>query len=206
MINIICKAQGKHPTTATTGRTASWQTRWVWARPSSPSPSSRRCTTMASSEDSLPSNTPLLLKHPFSLSNTPPPPPQTLLQPCALKHPPSSRTQTPFQYNILFTHFLLITLTSAHTPLLHPPSHRGPFLVVVPLSTIGNWQREFEAWTDLNVIVYHGSQPSRNMLQQYEMYYFNERVCGFLVHFWGGFGGVFGRFWVSCAIWSLLMV
>lgn len=34
---------------------------------------------------------------------------------------------------------------------------RGPFLVIAPLSTIPNWQREFEAWTDMNVIVYHGS-------------------------------------------------
>jgi chromodomain-helicase-DNA-binding protein 7 len=32
----------------------------------------------------------------------------------------------------------------------------GPFLVVVPLSTLGNWQREFETWTDINTIVYHG--------------------------------------------------
>lgn len=33
----------------------------------------------------------------------------------------------------------------------------GPFLVIAPLSTIGNWIREFDTWTDLNVIVYHGS-------------------------------------------------
>lgn len=33
---------------------------------------------------------------------------------------------------------------------------KGPFLVVVPLSTLGNWQREFETWTDMNAIVYHG--------------------------------------------------
>lgn len=32
----------------------------------------------------------------------------------------------------------------------------GPFLVIVPLSTVGNWQREFENWTNLNVITYHG--------------------------------------------------
>jgi len=32
----------------------------------------------------------------------------------------------------------------------------GPFLIIAPLSTIGNWQREFETWTDLNVVVYHG--------------------------------------------------
>jgi len=33
----------------------------------------------------------------------------------------------------------------------------GPFLVVAPLSTIANWQREFETWTDVNVITYHGT-------------------------------------------------
>lgn len=33
---------------------------------------------------------------------------------------------------------------------------RGPYLIIVPLSTLGNWQREFENWTDMNVIVYHG--------------------------------------------------
>ena len=51
---------------------------------------------------------------------------------------------------------------------------RGPFLVIAPLSTIPNWQREFELWTDMNVIVYHGSQTSRNMIQEYEMYYKDE--------------------------------
>lgn len=34
---------------------------------------------------------------------------------------------------------------------------RGPFLVVVPLSTLANWKRELETWTDLNGIVYHGT-------------------------------------------------
>lgn len=53
---------------------------------------------------------------------------------------------------------------------------RGPFLIVVPLSTVGNWQREFEAWTDINVIVYHGSMASRNMLRKYEMYYLDDKV------------------------------
>ena len=50
----------------------------------------------------------------------------------------------------------------------------GPFLVIAPLSTIGNWQREFETWTDLNVITYHGSSTSRNLLSEYEMYYKKE--------------------------------
>ena len=33
---------------------------------------------------------------------------------------------------------------------------RGPFLVIAPLSTVCNWQREFENWTDMNAIIYHG--------------------------------------------------
>ena len=52
---------------------------------------------------------------------------------------------------------------------------RGPFLVIAPLSTIPNWQREFELWSEQNVIVYHGSQTSRNMLAEYEMYYKDEK-------------------------------
>lgn len=53
---------------------------------------------------------------------------------------------------------------------------RGPFLIIAPLSTIPNWQREFEAWTDMNVVVYHGSQQSKSMLQEYEYYYKNEHL------------------------------
>ncbi|XP_046961984.1 chromodomain-helicase-DNA-binding protein 7-like isoform X2 [Vanessa cardui] len=52
---------------------------------------------------------------------------------------------------------------------------RGPFLIIAPLSTIPNWQREFEGWTEMNVIVYHGSQQSKSMLQEYEFYYKNEK-------------------------------
>ncbi|KAJ6650068.1 Chromodomain-helicase-DNA-binding protein 7, partial [Pseudolycoriella hygida] len=51
---------------------------------------------------------------------------------------------------------------------------RGPFLVIAPLSTIPNWQREFESWTDLNVVVYHGSVTSKQMISEYEFYYKNE--------------------------------
>uniref|UniRef100_A0A8D2Q5L8 Chromodomain helicase DNA binding protein 9 n=1 Tax=Varanus komodoensis TaxID=61221 RepID=A0A8D2Q5L8_VARKO len=48
---------------------------------------------------------------------------------------------------------------------------RGPFLIIAPLSTIANWEREFRTWTDLNVVVYHGSMISRQMIQQFEMYF-----------------------------------
>ncbi|KAL4657212.1 chromodomain-helicase-DNA-binding protein 8-like isoform X1 [Arapaima gigas] len=47
---------------------------------------------------------------------------------------------------------------------------QGPFLIIAPLSTITNWEREFASWTEMNAIVYHGSLASRQMIQQYEMY------------------------------------
>ncbi|KAG1963214.1 chromodomain-helicase-DNA-binding protein 6 isoform X1 [Pimephales promelas] len=52
---------------------------------------------------------------------------------------------------------------------------RGPFLIIAPLSTITNWEREFRTWTEMNVIVYHGSQISRQMILQYETYYRDEQ-------------------------------
>ncbi|KAM4551021.1 chromodomain-helicase-DNA-binding protein 8 isoform 2-T2 [Odontesthes bonariensis] len=53
---------------------------------------------------------------------------------------------------------------------IYAASVQGPFLVIAPLSTITNWEREFCTWTDMNAIVYHGSLASRQMIQQYEMY------------------------------------
>lgn len=52
----------------------------------------------------------------------------------------------------------------------------GPFLVIAPLSTIPNWEREFRTWTELNVVVYHGSQASRRTIQLYEMYFKDPQV------------------------------
>lgn len=54
----------------------------------------------------------------------------------------------------------------------------GPFLVIAPLSTIPNWEREFRTWTELNAVVYHGSQASRKTIQAYEMYYRDTQVDG----------------------------
>ncbi|XP_072271278.1 chromodomain-helicase-DNA-binding protein 8 isoform X1 [Pyxicephalus adspersus] len=53
---------------------------------------------------------------------------------------------------------------------VHNVGVQGPFLVIAPLSTITNWEREFASWTEMNTIVYHGSLASRQMIQQYEMY------------------------------------
>jgi SNF2 family DNA or RNA helicase len=42
---------------------------------------------------------------------------------------------------------------------------------VVPLSTISHWQREFESWTDLNTIVYHGTYEDRRIIREMEFAY-----------------------------------
>ncbi|XP_076103177.1 chromodomain-helicase-DNA-binding protein 1-like isoform X1 [Mytilus galloprovincialis] len=45
----------------------------------------------------------------------------------------------------------------------------GPFLVVVPLSTLVAWQREFKIWgPEMNVVTYLGDISSRNMIREYE--------------------------------------
>lgn len=41
----------------------------------------------------------------------------------------------------------------------------GPFLLVVPLSTLTSWQREIHLWApQMNVVVYLGDISSRNMV------------------------------------------
>jgi chromodomain helicase DNA binding protein 8/chromodomain-helicase-DNA-binding protein 7 len=52
---------------------------------------------------------------------------------------------------------------------------KGPFLVVVPLSTMGNWEREMRSWTEMNVVVYHGNQNSRNLLVETEFHFRDEK-------------------------------
>jgi len=45
---------------------------------------------------------------------------------------------------------------------LHAEFSRGPFLVCVPLSTLSNWEREFNKWApQLNCVCYHGSADAR---------------------------------------------
>lgn len=47
----------------------------------------------------------------------------------------------------------------------------GPFLVVVPLSTIGAWQREFAKWApQMNLIVYQGNKLARDIIRDHEFY------------------------------------
>ncbi|XP_073509404.1 chromodomain-helicase-DNA-binding protein 2 isoform X2 [Phyllobates terribilis] len=53
--------------------------------------------------------------------------------------------------------------------LFHQHLLYGPFLIVVPLSTLTSWQREFDAWApEINVVVYIGDVGSRNTIREYE--------------------------------------
>jgi ATP-dependent DNA helicase len=47
---------------------------------------------------------------------------------------------------------------------------RGPFLVVAPLSTIGNWVKEFQRFApSVPVLLYHGSKEERAVLRRKHM-------------------------------------
>lgn len=49
---------------------------------------------------------------------------------------------------------------------------RGPFLIVAPLSLIGQWQSELSSWApDMNIVLYHGSADAREFLAKHEFYY-----------------------------------
>ena len=44
----------------------------------------------------------------------------------------------------------------------------GPFLIVVPLSTITHWEREAAAWTDAYTVLFHGSADSRRVILEHD--------------------------------------
>ncbi|KAM6561497.1 hypothetical protein CsatA_030736 [Cannabis sativa] len=48
----------------------------------------------------------------------------------------------------------------------------GPHLVVAPLSTLRNWEREFATWApQMNVVMYVGSAQARAVIREYEFYF-----------------------------------
>ncbi|XP_050053318.1 chromodomain-helicase-DNA-binding protein 1-like isoform X3 [Aphis gossypii] len=56
--------------------------------------------------------------------------------------------------------------------LFHNYQMHGPFLVVVPLSTMPSWQREFSLWApDINIVTYIGDVKSRNIIRETEWCY-----------------------------------
>ncbi|KAM8961761.1 chromodomain-helicase-DNA-binding protein 1 [Pelodytes ibericus] len=53
--------------------------------------------------------------------------------------------------------------------LFHEHQLYGPFLIVVPLSTLTSWQREIQIWAPLmNAVVYLGDIGSRNVIRTHE--------------------------------------
>lgn len=47
----------------------------------------------------------------------------------------------------------------------------SPFLLVVPLSTVTNWSREFATWSpQMNAVPYIGSSDARKMIRENEFY------------------------------------
>jgi len=56
---------------------------------------------------------------------------------------------------------------------------RGPFLVSAPLSTIINWEREFELWApDFYVVTYIGDKDSRAVIREHELSFEEGAVRG----------------------------
>lgn len=56
---------------------------------------------------------------------------------------------------------------------------KGPFLVSAPLSTIINWEREFEMWApDFYVVTYTGDKDSRAIIRENEFSFDDTAVKG----------------------------
>lgn len=54
--------------------------------------------------------------------------------------------------------------------LRHERNQQGPFLVVVPLSTMPAWAETFDNWTpDINYVVYNGNETSRTIIKNFEL-------------------------------------
>ncbi|KAH0795145.1 Type III restriction enzyme, res subunit family protein [Histomonas meleagridis] len=59
---------------------------------------------------------------------------------------------------------------------------RGPYLIVAPLSTLKQWEREFHNWTNLNVVLFSGGPEQRKIITDYELYYHDNRdVCNTVI-------------------------
>jgi len=51
-----------------------------------------------------------------------------------------------------------------------------PFLITAPLSTVTNWEREFEFWApELYVVTYLGAKENRVVIRYISLLYFTTR-------------------------------
>lgn len=54
--------------------------------------------------------------------------------------------------------------------LRHDRQQQGPFIVVVPLSTMPSWAETFDNWTpDVNYVVYNGNETARSIIREHEL-------------------------------------
>ena len=79
-------------------------------------------------------------------------------------------------YNLFYSKTHLITFIKFHNPITcqqdlynlnYFQGHcSAPFLISVPLSTLVNWEREFEFWApDLYVLTYVGTKENRAIIR-----------------------------------------
>ena len=76
--------------------------------------------------------------------------------------------------------------------LFHAQQLYGPFLVVVPLSTMAAWQKEFAQWAPaINVVTYIGDMTSRDLVYSLVLikFYGNDNV---ILLFWCSCGSTSG--------------
>ncbi|KAK9835518.1 hypothetical protein WJX74_002180 [Apatococcus lobatus] len=53
--------------------------------------------------------------------------------------------------------------------------HRGPFLIIAPLTTLHHWEREINTWTPMNVVQYSGSAEDRKIIREHEFFFNGEK-------------------------------
>lgn len=53
---------------------------------------------------------------------------------------------------------------------IYETGYQHPILIVAPLSTLIHWEREFQNWTELRVLLYHGNNVARDLIYDYEFY------------------------------------
>ena len=70
--------------------------------------------------------------------------------------------------------------TDGPPPTLDPQGHtKGPFLVSAPLSTIINWEREFQMWAPkFYVVTYTGDKDSRAIIRENEFSFEDNAIKG----------------------------
>ena len=99
------------------------------------------------------------------------------------------------QFNDFFSLFFQ-TITFLYS--LYREGHcRGPFLISVPLSTLINWEREFELWApQFYVVSYVGDRDSRIVIREHELSFEVIKPVSFMIiygQYYGNIGCVVSR-------------